>query len=64
MIGEIYIELYKQEKKFWNNAYNRDETPIINWFENLKCLKLKVDGLKHVEENITEILNNLPIVYK
>ena len=54
-------ELYQQENKFWNMAYNRDETPIINWFKNLKCPKIEIDGMKPVEENITEILNNFQL---
>ena len=55
-------ELYQQETKFWEMAYNRDETPIINWFENLKCPKLEIDGHKPVAENIAVILNNFQLL--
>ena len=51
-------ELYQQEVKFWDMVYNRDETPIINWFDSLKCPKLQIDGMKPIEDNVTEILNN------
>ena len=53
-------KLYKQEKNFWEMAYNKDEIPIINWFESLKCPKIEIDGLKPVEHNIAIILNSLP----
>ena len=52
-------DLFERENQFFDKVYNRDESDIIEWFNNLKCEKLELDGLKLVEENINSILDKL-----
>ena len=52
-------DLFERENQFFDKVYKRDESDIIEWFNNLKCRKLEVNGLRTVEENVNIILNKL-----
>ena len=54
-------DLYEKENSFFNKISKRNESEIIEWFENLKCNKIVLDGLKSTEENIKIILSELNI---
>ena len=38
-------------------VYNKDEASVENWFNELKCKKIIIDGAREIEEKI-EIINN------
>ena len=52
-------DLFEREKQFFDKVYKKDESDIIEWFDNLKCNKLEIDGLRTVEENVNIILKKL-----
>ena len=52
-------DLFEREKQFFDKVYKKDESDIIEWFNNLKCNKLEIDGLRTVEENVNIILHKL-----
>ena len=52
-------DLFEKENKFWDKVYKKDESDINEWFNNLKCSKLEIDGLRTVEENVNIILDKL-----
>jgi len=52
-------DLFEKENQFFDKVYKKDESDIIEWFNNLKCSKLEMDGLRTVEENIKIILDKL-----
>ena len=52
-------DLFEKEKQFFDKVYKKDETDIIEWFNNLKCNKLEIDGLRTTEENVNIILDKL-----
>ena len=52
-------DLYEKENVFFNQIYKKDESEIIEWFKNLKCNKIELDGLKTVDENIKIILSKI-----
>ena len=52
-------DLFEREKQFFDKVYKKDESDIIEWFNNLKCSKLEIDGLRSVEENVNIILDKL-----
>ncbi len=54
-------DLYEREKNFFNKIYKKDELEIIEWFRNLKCNKIELDGLKSTDKNIKIILSELNI---
>ena len=41
-------DLFERENQFFNKVYKKDESDIIEWFNNLKCNKLEIDGLRTV----------------
>lgn len=49
-------DLYEKEMKFFDIVYNKDESEITDWFENLKCPKIEIDGKNTIEENMIIIL--------
>lgn len=49
-------DLYEQEMRFFEKVYKKDESEILDWFNDLKCSKIVVDGRNTVEENINSIL--------
>ena len=52
-------DLFEREKQFWDKVYKRDESDIMEWFNELKCSKIEIDGLRTVEENVNIILDKL-----
>ena len=56
-------DLFERENQFFDKVYKRDPSDIIKWFNNLKCNKLEVDGLRTVEENVNIILDKLKEMY-
>ena len=56
-------DLFERENQFFDKVYKKDESDIIEWFNNLKCSKLEIDGLRSVEENVNIILDKLKEVY-
>lgn len=61
-LGDRILEngdLFERENQFFDKVYKRDELDIIEWFDNLKCNKLEIDGLRTVEENVNIILEKL-----
>ena len=52
-------DLFERENQFFDKVYKKDESDIIEWFDNLKCNKLEIDGLRTVEENVNIILEKL-----
>ena len=52
-------DLFERENHFFDKVYKKDESDIIEWFNNLKCSKLEIDGLRTVEENVNIILDKL-----
>ena len=52
-------DLFERENHFFDKVYKKDESDIIEWFNNLKCSKLEIDGLRSVEENVNIILDKL-----
>ena len=52
-------DLYESEKQFFKMVYQKDESEIIDWFYDLKCDKMEIDGLKPTDENIKIILSKL-----
>lgn len=51
--------LFEREKQFFDKVYKKDESDIIEWFNNLKCSKLEIDGLRTIEENVNIVLDKL-----
>ncbi|MBO5178722.1 MAG: AAA family ATPase [Clostridia bacterium] len=51
-------DLYEKENDFFNMVYNKEESVITEWFKNLKCSKIEIDGKNTIEENLRIILNN------
>ena len=52
-------DLYEKEAEFWNMVYNKDESEVENWFNELKCKKIIIDGTKEIEEKIEIIIRNI-----
>lgn len=52
-------DLFERENQFFDKVYKKEESDIIEWFNNLKCSKLEIDGLKTVEENVNIVLDKL-----
>jgi adenylate kinase family enzyme len=52
-------DLYEKEAEFWNMVYNKDEASVENWFNELKCKKIIIDGTKEIEEKIEIIIRNI-----
>ena len=52
-------DLFERENQFFEKVYKKDESDIIEWFNNLKCTKLELDGSRNVEENVNIILEKL-----
>ena len=42
----IYGDLFERENQFFDKVYKKDESEIIEWFNDLKCSKLEIDGLR------------------
>lgn len=52
-------DLFERENIFFDKVYKKDESDIINWFNNLNCNIIEIDGLKPTNENVKIILNYL-----
>ena len=56
-------DLFERENQFFDKVYKKDDSEIIKWFNNLKCSKLEIDGLKTVEENVDIILDKVSVKF-
>lgn len=54
-------DLYEQEEGFFRFVQSREETTVEEWAHFLRRPVLQVDGTKPVEENVTLILEQIPI---
>lgn len=52
-------DLFERENQFFDKVYKKDESEIIEWFNNLRCSKLEINGLRTVEENVNIVLKKL-----
>lgn len=62
LFGDRILEggdLFVKENIFFDKVYKKDESEIINWFNNLNCKKFIIDGLKSTDENVKIILDYL-----
>ena len=50
-------DLHEKEAEFWNMVYNKDEATVENWFNEVKCKKIIIDGTRELEEKV-EIINS------
>ena len=52
-------DLHEKEAEFWNMVYNKDEATVENWFNELKCKKIIIDGTRELEEKVEIIISAL-----
>lgn len=60
--GERILEggdLYEKENEFWNMVYNKDEAAVEEWFDELRCTKIEIDGKKELDEKIEVIVGKI-----
>lgn len=49
-------DLHEQEEKFFGFVKFRPENTVEEWVKSLKCLVLRIDGTKPIEENVDFII--------
>ena len=52
-------DLYEQEERFFDLVKSRPENTVEEWVQCLKCPIIRIDGTKHIEENIDFIMNQI-----
>ena len=57
-------DLYEREMIFFDKVYKKDESEIREWFNNLNCCRIEIDGKNTVEENVDVVLEHIQKISK